>query len=119
MMDFIKKLQAKPVHIRERIVYGTAAGITAIVGVLWFTSSLMTINGILSYKQPVKESYGSINNTASVINSTDSSSGYLTAASAISVGTKSNPKPRLQVVNVRRISTLATNTPKENTVISF
>ncbi len=119
MMNFIKKLQAKPVHIRERIVYGTAAGITAVVGVLWFTSSLMTINGILSYKQPTKDSHGSVTNTASVVNSTDSSSGYLTAAAAMSVGAKPNSKPRLQVVNVRRVSTVATSTPKEKTVISF
>lgn len=119
MMDFIKKLQAKPVHVRERIAYGTAAGVTAIVGVIWFTSSLVTISGILSYKQPVKELNGSTVNTTSTARSTDSSSGYLTAAASLSVGAKPDKKPRLEVVNVRRIYTIATSAPKENAVIPF
>jgi hypothetical protein len=35
MLDFIERLRAKPEHIRHRYAYGTAAGISGIVAVVW------------------------------------------------------------------------------------
>jgi hypothetical protein len=35
MLDFIERLRAKPEHIRHRYAYGTAAGISGVVAVVW------------------------------------------------------------------------------------
>ena len=35
MPNTLERLRAKPNHIRHRIAYGTAAGVTAVVGLVW------------------------------------------------------------------------------------
>ena len=41
MMDYIVKLQEKPVHIRKRILLLSTFSITAIIAVVWFSFSFL------------------------------------------------------------------------------
>lgn len=38
MFDFIERLRAKPEHVRKRIAFGTAAGITGVVTLGWMAA---------------------------------------------------------------------------------
>ncbi len=40
-MDYIAKLQEKPVHIRKRILFLSTFSITAIIAVIWFSFSFL------------------------------------------------------------------------------
>lgn len=36
MQDFIERLKAKPVHVRHRIMFLTAGGVSALIAIVWF-----------------------------------------------------------------------------------
>lgn len=55
LIHHIEKLRAKPHHVRERIAFGTAAGVTGVVSIIWVvtlaatgTFSLAPANGTLA-----------------------------------------------------------------------
>lgn len=50
MQDFIQNLKQKPVHVRHRIVIGTSAGVTALVGIIWVTT--MATSGAFALTGP-------------------------------------------------------------------
>lgn len=42
LINQIEKLRAKPHHVRERIAFGTAAGVTGVVGLIWIVTLAAT-----------------------------------------------------------------------------
>ncbi len=121
MIDFIKRLQAKPLHVRERIAYGTAAGVTSIVALVWFTTSLMT-TGMLA-PELSSAAYFNLHHEASdavVDRTSNTASGYLAGAAAASLGAReSSSKAHLQIVSVSHSSTLAASSTPRKTVLPF
>lgn len=115
-MDFIKRLQAKPVHVRERIAYGTAAGVAGIVAIVWFTTSLTT-TGMLA-PELSSAAYFAINHATTTI-ANNSLPGSLGAAANAAINTKNNQTPRLQIVDVSHSSTLVASSTPARTVIPF
>lgn len=120
MIDFIKRLQAKPLHVRERIAYGTAAGVTSIVALVWFTTSLMT-TGMLA-PELSSTAYFNLRHEASatvVDHASNPASGYLAGAAGASLGAKQSSKAHLQIVDVSRSSTLVASSTPKKTVLPF
>jgi hypothetical protein len=50
MIDFIERLRSKPEHIRHRVAYGAAAGVTAVVTATWLFA--LTLSGNLQLAVP-------------------------------------------------------------------
>lgn len=51
MADFIDTLQAKPEHVRRRIVVVGAFGVTCIIAFVWFFMSVATLGGESANKE--------------------------------------------------------------------
>ncbi|HQU08064.1 MAG: hypothetical protein B7X04_03560 [Parcubacteria group bacterium 21-54-25] len=122
MSNFIHQLRAKPEHVRERIAYGTAAGVTAVIAGVWFATSLTT-TGILA---PAASPGAVFARNAAAASSdaaqpTATSQGFLGSAVSAFTGNPSPSPAHLQIVNVSQSSTVpgvdATST--ERTVIPF
>lgn len=113
-MKIIHHLKSKPEHIRDRIAYGTAAGITAIIALVWITTSVTT-GGILSPVQFYSPQIAQ--NTASVIKDTTSRispTSFLGSAATAFTSSKETQPVHLEIVNVSQSSTVP-QTPVQGT----
>ncbi len=119
MGNFIHQLRARPEHVRERIAYGTATLITAVVAGIWITTSLTT-TGILAPARTSDASFAE-NTSARTPSTSAPVSSFL--GSAVSAFTGSTPaKPaHLEIINVSKSSTLSSSvaTATKRTVIPF
>ncbi len=116
MERFIKKLQAKPVHIRERIALGTALGISGLLLIAWAISSLTT--GILGPKQSASAFFNESQKAAitAVTNPKPKPQGFFGAAAAAFTGQKQQEPAHLEIVTVGSTSTVPTHTTQRTTI---
>ncbi len=100
----IQKLQEKPLHIRERIAFGTSAGITAIVAIGW----LVGMNASGSFSLATKSIAESVRPTDAV-SSTLAEGGTniksLLGAASAALGDPNTPAS-INVVDTHTSSTL-------------
>ncbi len=118
MKKMIQKLQAKPTHIRERIAFGIALGVSGLLLIVWAMFSLST--SILGPKQSAS-AYFKADQKATLTVSTNQKSkpqGFLSAAANVLTGQKPQVSAHLEIVTVGSTSTVPTK-PVERTVIPF
>jgi len=118
MKKIIQKLQAKPVHIRERIAFGIALGVSVLLLVIWAIFSLST--SILGPKQSAS-AYFKEGQKAMLTVSTNQKTkpqGFLSAAANVLTGQKPQVQAHLEIVTVGSTSTVPTK-PVKKTVIPF
>lgn len=118
MEHFIKKLQAKPVHIRERIAFGTALGISGLLLIAWAVSSFTT--GILGPKQSASAFFNESQKAAitTATNPKPKPQGFFSAAASALGGQKPQAPAHLEIVTIGSTSTVPT-TSTERTTIPF
>ncbi len=112
----IQKLQDKPLHIRERIAFGTSAGITAVVAIGWLVG--MSASGSFSLAtKSIAESVRPSEEVSNTLSNGSSNFKSLLGAAGAALGNPNAPAA-IQVVDTRESSTLpeSTGTP---TVIPF
>ncbi|HEX8947237.1 MAG TPA: hypothetical protein VF829_03435 [Candidatus Paceibacterota bacterium] len=122
--EFIQKLRAKPVRVRERIAFGAAAAITAVIALIWFAASL-TSTGFFA---PMLSSSETFERNQKLMASVAAqgyteSSDVVGAAAAASTG-NAPEAPHLQIVEVSHSfddgsATSSTQAAPEQTVIPF
>ena len=109
--DFIQKLRARPVQDRERLSYGVATGFTALVALVWVTTSFN------NFLVPAQSAAMAIQQGQAAVASAVTQGGA--AATTGLPSTAQDTTPHLQIVEVSHSSTLATSTMSEKTVIPF
>lgn len=120
--EFIQKLRAKPVRVRERIAFGAAAAITAVIALIWFAASL-TSTGFFAPMLSSSETFERNQKLmASVAAQGYTESSDVVGAAAAAASTGNAPEaPHLQIVEVSHSfdDGSATSSAAEQTVIPF
>ncbi len=116
MERLIKKLQTKPVHIRERIAFGTALGISGLLLIIWAVSSFTT--GILGPKQSAAAFFNESQKAVitAVTNPKPKPEGFFDAAAAVFSGQKQQVPAHLEIVTVSSTSTVPDTSTKRTTI---
>ncbi len=118
MKKLVQKLQAKPVHIRERVAFGVALGISGLLLIVWAISSFST--SILGPKQSAS-AYFNAGQKAALMEATNPKpkpQGFLSAAASAFTGQKQQAPVHLEIVTVGSTSTVPTK-PAQKTTIPF
>lgn len=117
LIHHIENLRAKPHHVRERIAFGTAAGITAVVAMVWVTTLAAT--GTFSLASNVPTDDGA---TQTAIAQTQSGFSQLVGSAGAALGAPTT-SPSLRIVDDGTTSSLETKQVNANnsnaTVIPF
>ncbi|MDB5265760.1 MAG: hypothetical protein JWM39_473 [Parcubacteria group bacterium] len=103
----IENLRAKPHHVRERIAFGTAAGITVLVGLVWVGTLAAT--GALSLKSDntvVTDGTNGSGDAQSAIAQTQTNFSQLMGAVGAATGVSTTSAPALRIVDDGTNSTL-------------
>ncbi len=118
MRHFIQKIRSKPPHIRERIAYTTAAGISGLLAIVWIITSVQT--GILGPKESPTAFFeaGQHSAIAAVVNPKSESGGLLGEAAAMITNKKSSAPAYLKIITISHTSTVPATTTQQ-TVIPF
>lgn len=101
MRDFIERLRAHPVHIRQRIAVGTAVGVTAIIFIVWAVGTATSGVLALDLNSPTAVgASGDTGNTAAVAGATQTKSTSHLNQLLGAIGALQQPsKPALQPVD--------------------
>lgn len=118
MAHFIQKIRSKPPHIRERIAYTTAAGISGLLAIVWIITSVQT--GILGPKESPTAFFGAGQHSeiAAVISPKSKSGGLLDEASAVITNRQQTSPAYLKIITISNTSTVPATTTRQ-TVIPF
>lgn len=118
MKRLVQTLQAKPTHIRERIAFGTALGISGLLLIVWAVFSFST--SILGPKQSASAYFNAGQKAARTVatNPKPKPQGFLSAAASAFTGQKPQAPAHLEIVTVGSTSTVPTKQVKK-TVIPF
>lgn len=111
LLDHLEHLRAKPEHIRKRIAFFTASGVTLAVALLWMVSFTMSDTLALD-SQGVPTNLSTVNEGTRQDFST-----LLGAANAFQSAVEEGPG--VEVVETNASSTIEEQTPEERTVIPF
>ncbi|MFZ3043892.1 MAG: hypothetical protein WA058_02160 [Minisyncoccia bacterium] len=113
IFDHIEHVKGKPHHIRKRVAFAAAACGTALIGLVWLTTSLST--GAFAIRDT--SFADSTGQGVVVTTSSDTSASQLAGAGAASIfGTDASVPAHIEIVDV------ASSTPKkqaEQTTIPF
>ncbi len=118
MAHFIQKIRSKPPHIRERIAYTTAAGISGLLAIVWIITSVPT--SILGPKESPTAFFEASQHSAiaAVINPKPKSVGLLGEASAVITNRQLATPAYLKIITISHTSTVPATTTQQ-TVIPF
>ncbi len=124
MNDFIQKLKAKPVHVRESIAFGTAIAFTSLVAIVWLTTSLTSSSGFFAPMLSPTVSFENSQKTLAQVYAQDGGApsvhSNLVGAASEAVSVKNSAStPRLQIVEVSHSFTSSATSSEERTVIPF
>jgi hypothetical protein len=112
LFDHIEHVKGQPHHVRKRVALGSAGGIAAVVGILWFGGSLA--GGAYA----IHGSNFAISTGAESAPSTASVSGTSQLAGAAAALDSKDTGPA-RIVIVDSSSSAATSTPADQTTIPF
>ncbi len=124
MNDFIQKLKAKPVHVREGVALGTAIVFTVMVTIVWFTTSLTSHTGFFA---PMLSPTVSFENSQKTLAQVYAQNGGVPSVHSNLVGAVSEAvsvkdsasAPRLQIVEISHSFTSSATSSEDRTVIPF
>lgn len=112
----IQKLQDKPLHVRERIAFGTSAGITAIVAIGWLVG--MSASGSFSLAtKSIAESVRPPETVSNTLSEGNANFKSLLGAASTALGNPDAPAA-INVVDARTSTTLPADATTA-TVIPF
>lgn len=120
MFDFIERLRAKPEHVRRRIAFGTAAGLTGVVTIGWMAALVAGNAFILTPNQDAPTLADSLKPLSENANETQSNIFGLLGAAGAATDTKAPAS--LTIIETDTSSTLdvaQTPTSDNRTVIPF
>ncbi len=125
MNDFIQRLKAKPVHVRERIAFGVATGATIFIAIIWITTSLTSTGGFfapmlspaLSFEksQKVLDAAAVYDTGRPNVNNSD----FVAAAGSAVMHKSIKQAPHLQIVEVSHSFTGSASSTDAKTLIPF
>ncbi|HFC10935.1 MAG TPA: hypothetical protein ENJ75_01960 [Candidatus Kaiserbacteria bacterium] len=120
MSDFIQKLKAKPIHVRENIALGTAIGVTALVTIVWITGTLTSTGLFAPMLSPSVAFEKNQQMFASVVTARgNKESSDLVGATIVATEQKGKQTPRLQIVEVSHSFQGPATSTEDRTVIPF
>jgi hypothetical protein len=115
--EHIDTLKQQPHHIRRQVAFGTAAGITGLVALVWLVGSVTT--GVFAIQATsFAQSTGAEANSAASADTVPSTSQLAGAAAAVPSSNEANTPAHIEIVNTASASA-PTSSPDTQTVIPF